>query len=93
MASDTIGSLTAVVRATAGQFSTDINEIKGSLSDLQSHAGSINLGEALGIGAAVEGMKAAFEAIQGTVERFFATFERAHELENLAAEVGSSATS
>jgi hypothetical protein len=92
MANDTIGSVVAVVKATSAQFSSDINEIKNSLSGLKSHADGLNIGDAFKLGGAIEIAKTAIDAATEAVERFFAAFEQAHQLENLAQQVGSTAS-
>lgn len=93
MADDTIGSLTAIVRATAAQFATDINQVKATLADLKNSAESSGKGvkEALEIGAAVEIFKQGFEIAKQAAEQFFAVFEKGHQLEHLADELGSTA--
>ena len=91
MANDSIGSLTAVVRATAGQFATDINEIKGSLRQAQDAATSAGstFKQAFEIGAAVEIFHRGIELATEAVERFFGAIDRVGQLKRFADEIGA----
>lgn len=89
MANDTIGSMTAVVTATAGKFSSDIQEINHSLDSVKSHAEGLDLKEAFKLDAVIEGFHAILEAGRAAVEGFFQAFERIGQLKRFADEVGA----
>ncbi len=85
---DNIGSLTAVVRATAGQFAQDMKQIEASLDELKSHANGLNLKEAFSFGAGVEAMRAAFDMAREAVGGFFEIVEQGAKLKVLSDALG-----
>ncbi len=99
MANDTIGSLTAVVSATAGQFDQDIKHIEGSVKGLQStvessspHGGIFeSIKEGLGIGAGIELAHQGIELLKQGVEEFFEGIEKVAHLDHFAESVGATA--
>jgi hypothetical protein len=93
MADDTIGSLVAIVKATADQFAADMKKVQGSLDEVKAKSKEAGDGmkAAFEIAGAIEAVKAVMEVAKEVVEQFFAAFERAHELEHFADEIGSTA--
>ncbi|HEX4000807.1 MAG TPA: hypothetical protein VHX65_19825 [Pirellulales bacterium] len=91
MANDTIGSMTAVVRATASQFSTDMKQVEGSLDSLaeKGESAGSRLKEAFEIAGAFELFHEGIEAAREAVEGFFESIERIGQLKNFAETVGA----
>lgn len=97
MATQTIGSLVATVRATAGQFGADMADCGKSVDKFQGKLNSA--GSGLGgafltggaIGAGIQGFRSALDLVNGTVDRFFSTIERADALADFAQQIGTTA--
>ncbi len=93
MANDTIGSLVAVVKATADQFAADMKKVQGTLDEIKVHAEKSGAGvkSAFEIGASVELFKRGFEIASQAVESFFKLFEGAEQLHAMSEELGITA--
>ncbi len=92
-----IGSMVAVVSATSGKFSKDINAIRGDVRGLK---GTVEKSEpkgglfaALGaggaIGAGIVAAQAGIRMLTNAVQGFFDTFTKIEELGDFAAQIGA----
>src|SRR5690606_3734308 len=101
MAKDTIGSMTAVVRATAGQFAADINDIKSSVKGLKdtvdssSTSGGIfaSLKQGMAIGAGLELFRGIVDSAKAAIGALMESVNDLDELGDFAQQMNMSASS
>jgi hypothetical protein len=93
MATDTIGSLVAIVSATSAKFSADMDKVKGTLDSLAAKSESVGqrMKAGLEVAAPVLALVEAFEKLKQAVEHVFEVFEKSHQIQHLAEELGSTA--
>ena len=99
MARNTIGSMTAVVRATAGQFKGDIDDIRGDVNRLKGavsapapQGGMMSMFAAGGaIGAGIAAAQGLISGLTGTVRKFFDTISEMENLGDFASQIGATA--
>jgi hypothetical protein len=95
--SQTIGSMAASVRATAGQFEQDLKQAGQSVDRFKHHVESSHpkgglFGEGMAHGAGFELIHAAVEKAEEAIHGFIEKFEHVRELEHFAEKVSASAS-
>ncbi len=99
MSKGTIGSMTAVVRATSSKFSKDIDAIRGDVRGLKGTMAQpvpsggmfASFGAGGAIGAGIVAAQAGIRALTGTVRKFFDTISELENLGDFANQIGATA--
>lgn len=97
MADKTIGSMAAVIRATAGQFDADLKQAGKSVDRFKSHVeasapkgGFMDaFGMGAGIGAGIAAIQAAIQSVGATFSKVFDTINQGEATADLAAQLGA----
>src|SRR5690606_34639862 len=97
MARDTIGSMVAVVSATASQFAQDIQAAESSVTHFKRHVEQSSpqggmaefLGKGFGIGAGIEAARAAVNSITGSFRKLADTIKSVEDTSDFAQQINS----
>lgn len=97
MARDTIGSMVAVVSATASRFAQDMQAVEGSVTHLKQHversapSGGMAdfLGKGFGIGAGIAAAQAAIDSVTGSFRKLSDTIKSVEETSDFAQQINA----
>lgn len=98
MAGKTIGSMTAVVRATAGQFDADLKQAGNSIKQFQNKVNNSGgsggglmgmFGGGASFAAGFAAVQTGIAAVTGTVQKFFSTIDNVENMQDFARQIGA----